>query len=322
MPKLYLQHYSVPTRVGKSKKKVTYAIIDGKQRLESIWGFMDDDFALDDDFEYYNDPDVKAGGLKYSELANRCPKLKNAFDSFSIPIICVETDDGELIQEMFSRLNEAVPLNAAEKRNALGGPMPEVIRRVARNQFFKFNVPFSDKRYQYREVSARLLFLESCLLKGTIVDTKREFLDEFVLSYKKERPGLANELKPESLRKSVTSVLSIMTKIFDKKDSLLQARASVVIYYLLVRSAHNASKLPSITRKKLIEFVEAVERNRDIAEKNLTQANFDLLEYSRMSIQGTNDASSIRDRLRIIAEYFKIPPDYGTKRPDVLPIQH
>lgn len=73
IPKLYLQHYNVPTMVGKSKKKVTYAIIDGKQRLEAIWGFMGDEFALDNDFEYYNDPEVKAGGLKYSELANRCP---------------------------------------------------------------------------------------------------------------------------------------------------------------------------------------------------------------------------------------------------------
>jgi hypothetical protein len=37
---------------------------------------------------------------------------------------------------MFSRLNEAVPLNAAEKRSAIGGPMALAIREISEHSFF------------------------------------------------------------------------------------------------------------------------------------------------------------------------------------------
>jgi hypothetical protein len=309
IPKLYLQVYRVPRKTGQpDNREVSYAIIDGKQRLEAIWGFMDDKFALASDFEYYKDPTLKPGNLRYSQLAKQFPQIKIIFDSFVIPIVCVETDDDDLVQEMFSRLNEAVPLNAAEKRNALGGPMTKTINDVAGHKFFKYHVPFSNKRYQYREVAVRLLFVEHNLLEGKIVDTKKEFLDDFVLSYK------MNNLDPKQVRRSVKQVLSAMTKVFVKKDQLLRARASVVIYYLLFRSALRESKLKSIMRDKLIAFDREVEENMLTAEKKLADADFDLLEFNRLSIQGTNDASSIRERLRIITERFKIKPDYGVKR--------
>lgn len=54
-----------------------------------------------------------------------------------LPIVCVNTenDDLDLIEDMFSRLNEAVPLNADEKRDAIGGPMTKVIKYVSSNSF-------------------------------------------------------------------------------------------------------------------------------------------------------------------------------------------
>ncbi len=67
------------------------------------------------DFDYLADSKVKAGGLTYQDLATEYPKIKIRFDSYILPVILVETEDNDLIEEMFSRLNEAVPLNAAEK---------------------------------------------------------------------------------------------------------------------------------------------------------------------------------------------------------------
>ena len=85
--------------------------------------FIEGAFPLGDDFEYLEDVAVEAAGMNYSELAQKYPKIKSRFDAFSLPIVTVETDDLELIEDMFSRLNEAVPLNAAEKRRAIGGDM-------------------------------------------------------------------------------------------------------------------------------------------------------------------------------------------------------
>lgn len=132
IPKIYFHQFSREERLSKGK---SFAIIDGKQRLEAIWSFMDGIFPLADEFEYQLDPSLKLSGLTYEDLGKEFSKVKTNFDSFTLPIISVITDDLDLIEDMFSRLNEAVPLNSAEKRNAFGGEMIEMIRKISRHSF-------------------------------------------------------------------------------------------------------------------------------------------------------------------------------------------
>lgn len=291
IPKLYL-HVLPSKKIGEVK---SYAIIDGRQRLETIWGFIKGDFPLASDFRYLNDPRIKAGGLTYADMSKEYPRLKIIFDSFTLPIILVETEDIDLIEEMFSRLNEAVPLNAAEKRNAIGGSMAKVIRDVADHNFFKCKVRFSNRRYQHREVAAKLLFLES-LPKSRFIDTKKAYLDDFVRRYKtKPKDSL-------DICQKVVNVLNEITSLFISQDPLLKAQGMLTTYYLFFRDIGSAH---SIRRADLLAFSAAIEENRKIAEKNITKANFELLEFDRMSQSGINDAASIKERLRIIREYFK-----------------
>jgi Protein of unknown function DUF262 len=118
IPKIY---FHALNNKSFSKTGFRYAVIDGRQRLETIWDFMDGKFTLSPEFEYQRDPDTDLASLSYDDIAKRFPKIKVKFDSFVLPVVTVaiEGDDLDLIEDMFSRLNEAVPLNAAEKRNAL-----------------------------------------------------------------------------------------------------------------------------------------------------------------------------------------------------------
>src|SRR5438552_3138935 len=86
IPKIYFHKLSKQEREKTGKD---YAIIDGRQRLETIWKFIDGDFPLADDFDYLKDQKTKAGGLTYSDLAKNYPKLKIKFDSISLPIIII-----------------------------------------------------------------------------------------------------------------------------------------------------------------------------------------------------------------------------------------
>lgn len=52
-----------------------------------------------------------------------------------MPIVCVETDEIDVIEDMFLRLNETVSLVAAETRNAIGGPMAKAIIEVSEHLF-------------------------------------------------------------------------------------------------------------------------------------------------------------------------------------------
>jgi hypothetical protein len=158
VPKIYLHKF--PRAVQRDDGKTyEYAVIDRKQRLTAIWAFIDGRFPLASDFAYLKSEEngltVTAGGLTYADLARKYPDVKTDFDSYALDVVCVETDEIELIEDLFSRLNEAVPLSAPEKRNALPGPLPPAVRTLARHSFFTAKLPFSNRRYRHYDLAAK-----------------------------------------------------------------------------------------------------------------------------------------------------------------------
>lgn len=302
IPKLYFHNYTTHQK-EENGGRFDYAIIDGRQRIEAIWEFINGDFAIADEFEYLGDPSIKAGGLTYSDLANEYPKIKIRFDSYLLPIILVETEDIDLIEDMFSRLNEAVPLNAAEKRNALGGPMAGAIRDLALHSFFTHKVRFNNNRYQHREVAARLLFLEYILsTAGKLADTKKPYLDKMVIDYRE------NNNDATLLLNKAKTVLDAMSSVFGNYDDLLRSQSSITVYYMTFKNALEKNLSQRVTRKGIIDFYSAIAENRRMAESDITKSNYEFLEFERMSQQGTNDAFSIRERTRILSEFLQIEP--------------
>ncbi|MBI2725250.1 MAG: DUF262 domain-containing protein [Polaromonas sp.] len=300
LPKIYLHSF---TREEKKKSKHLYAVIDGRQRLETIWNFIEGKFSLSSDFVYQDDESVDLKDLGYADIASEYPKIKIKFDSFVLPVIGVQTDDQELIEDMFSRLNEAVPLNAAEKRNSIGGQMVAAIRDVANHELFTRCVAFGNKRYQHRESAARMLLVEENIATmGKIIDTKKEYLDAMARNYhegpKKQVMALANE---------VITVLDQMNVVFLERDELLRGQGNMTVYYIVTRNALASNKNKNMSRKKLLDFRDSVRDNRIAAEFDYSKASFELLEYDRLTQQGTNDASNIKERVKILSEYLKIP---------------
>lgn len=296
IPKIYFHMYD---REQKSQAGFSYSVIDGRQRLESIWQFIEGRFNLSSDFEYQRDPLIKLEGLSYEDIAKEYPRIRIQFDSFVLPIVGVTTDDEYLIEDMFSRLNEAVPLNAAEKRNARGGSAVSVIRDVSGSDFFITKVRFSNKRYQFLEVSARILLTENHLSKhGKLIDTKKVYLDKFVSD------NSQNTDEMETLKEGSLAILEQMCNVFTDSDELLRAQGNMVLYYLIFRSAIANNEVSKITRRKLLDFRANLIENRKRAEDDYSESLFEFLEFDRLSQQGTNDASNIRERYRTLAGFL------------------
>ena len=297
LPKIYFHDLE---DISDNSNEYLYAVIDGRQRLEAIWEFMDGVFPLSDEFEYQKDDKINLTGLYYNDIATQYPKIRIRLDSFVLPVVLVKTsdDDIDLIEDMFSRLNEAVPLNAAEKRNAFGGNLVKAITRLSEHKFFKEHVKFGNKRYQHRESTARMLLVENCFHDGgRLIDTKKVYLDNLAKKYK-----TGKKKHVQLLEASVKNVLDDMVKIFSKSDELLSAQGNIVIYYLLFKEALESNKLDKITRKKFLDFAITLKENREKAEEEFMEASYELLEYDRLAQQGTNDASNIRERYSILAE--------------------
>ncbi|MFG1376541.1 DUF262 domain-containing protein [Xanthobacter autotrophicus] len=301
LPKIYF-HALSPEEVSASGFR--FAVIDGRQRLEAIWGFMDGLFTLSSDFEYQRDQQLSLGGLTYEDIAKQHPKIRVKFDSFVLPVVTVsiEGNDIDLIEDMFSRLNEAVPLNAAEKRNAIGGDVVRAITDISQHHFFARRVKFRNNRYQHREVAARFLLIEDSL-KNTnqIVDTKKVYLDGLARKYRNNSNEYVAEIKYKVLK-----IVDKMDAEFTDYDDLLSAQGILVVYYLIFRSATAHDEEERLTRRRLLDFRQKLAYNREAAINNYEGASFDLLEFDRLNQQGTNDASSIKERVRILSEFLEV----------------
>ena len=133
-----------------NRKRLPYAVIDGKQRFEAIFDFYDGIITLNPDFVYRKDSSLKLGGLGYADLLSNYGEIAEIFDQFHLSVMSVITDDEALINELFVRLNRSKPLTGAEIRNAMSGPAPEVTRQMVQHAFFTTTSPFlssGDKTY-------------------------------------------------------------------------------------------------------------------------------------------------------------------------------
>jgi hypothetical protein len=302
VPKLYFHEFVPPKRIG--NKRYRYAIIDGKQRLQAIWDFIDGKISLADDFEYLRDDSINLSGLGYSQLAARYPHIKSRFDATVLDITTIRTDDLDLIEDMFSRLNEAVPLNAPEKRNAFGGPLPPAIRRVAGHVFFAKHVPFTDKRYRHRDLAAKFMFIE---YRHEIVNTKKGDLDNFVRDFKQRQASGVKGYQSavNGFAHETERTLALMNGVFGTPDSLLRQVGMVTLYYHLFRLVR-AGRVGGLKREMLSAFEKLRDKNRQLAEqKGESDRNVDLslLEFDKHS-QTPNDAYALRIRLAILLRYL------------------
>lgn len=296
VPKLYLHQLTPPqSRDGRLCK---YAVIDGKQRLDAIWSFIDGKFALPDDFEYLHASDVKAAGMTYAQLAEKYPDLKVRFDSAQLTTVVVRTSETELIEEMFSRLNEAVPLNAPEKRNAFGGPLPPVIRDLAYHDFFTKRIPFEDKRYKYRDLSAKFLLIEN---ENAVVDTKKVYLDKFVRTWAE---GKRTELEASELAGRARVHLDEMARVFSDEDPLLRSIGMTIVLFHFFRLMALVGAAHKIKREHFLAFDTARTINRDLAATDITTAEYDLIEFEKL-VQSPNDGYATRFRLAVLARYLR-----------------
>ena len=301
VPKIYLHKF--PKTVSEGGSDYEYAVIDGKQRLTTLWAFMEGAFALSNDFDYLSDPTVNAKNMKYADLAKAYPEVKQDFDSFILDVVVIETDEIEIIEDLFSRLNEAVPLNAAEKRNALPGEFPRAIRKLAQHAFFVAKLPFTNTRYRHYDMAAKMLMSE---YRGAITDTKKAYLDRFFRETSAIKPADA-----EVVIQGLVQLLDAMAMVFVDKDPLLQSVGMVTLYYHLFRIGVAAGLDSRIDRQKLLEFNRLRLDNRKVAESDIGKAAYELLEFDRFN-QSPNDAIAMKYRLsvlndRVFSGTFSIP---------------
>ncbi len=289
VPKIYMHKFG--SSASKQNEGLEYAVIDGKQRLSAIWDFILGKFGLSDEFSYVKQDGINAKGYTYSDLSREFPDIKTDFDAYHLSIVTIETDDIELIEDMFSRLNEAMPLNAAEKRNARPGPLPEAVRKICALPFFTAKVPFTNKRYRHFDLAAKMLFLSS---RDLVADTKKAYIDKFFELHRE-----SSDVAVEKYFAKACASIGAMAAVFVDRDPLIRSAGMIILYFSLFERAIDSNNTSVITRPLLEKFEELRKENRLKAEKDIASADYKLLEFDRYT-QSPNDAVAMRFRLAVI----------------------
>lgn len=122
--------YSVPTVYFRkdmvADKKYQYSVIDGIQRITTVFDFIDNKFPLTEVPPVVIDgTSYLVSGQYFSDLEQDC---QQELIRFKLRIEAFEPEDGDTeeyvnntIEEVFSRLNSAVPLTSAQLCKAKAG---------------------------------------------------------------------------------------------------------------------------------------------------------------------------------------------------------
>lgn len=288
IPKLYVADFTF-TPSPLNRAQLPFAIIDGKQRLEAIFDFIEGRLQLSRRFEYLKDPAVNLSGLAYKDLKQNHSEVACQFDNFNLSVMRVVTDDEAVINEMFLRLNRSKSLRGAEIRNAMHGVVPKAIRELAQHPFFKECIGFSTVRGEDQNAAAKLLI---CEFRGALVQTKKDVLDKFVEDFvNSEQPDIHRALA------RARDVLARMAAVFAKKDPLLRSSGVLPVYYWLIRSIPERSQC--VLREFLLWFNREVSIAREQVDARDGSVDAELVAYISLS-RSTNDQASYVGRLRIL----------------------
>jgi len=188
MPPIFL-HQHIDAKTG----RVTYDVIDGKQRLTSIVRFIRNEIPVSTELDGVANDEAIAG-KKFGDLDEPpLDEYKKVFWRYQIPVEYIDTNDSALVDNIFDRLNRnGEPLQGQELRNAKfhGSAFLVVVDKAAQNPVWEPRLKSLDvQRMGDKEFISELLFV---LLEDGPCEGRSARLDELYDKY-------ANLAEPEAV---------------------------------------------------------------------------------------------------------------------------
>lgn len=274
-----------------------FHVVDGQQRLTTIWEFCNGAFALAKD----SDPvDGNATAkLKYGDFST---ELKKRLHIYSFDIVIVEeatqNDEEDEVREMFLRLQNGTTLKAQEKRNAMTGAMRSFVKQTAEHPFFE-SCKFGNTRFTYDHVAAQMICLE---LAGEPVSVRDSDLNRMYDEQADFDPS-------GKMAKKVRRVLDYLKRAFPDHTRELERYNAITLYSLVSSLIENYAHQG--TEPRLADWFIAFEtaRRADM-EKDEDSRDVQLIEYQRLTSYSTDAEESLAKRLEHIQRrFFMAVPD-------------
>lgn len=267
-------------------------IVDGQQRINTIWKFKDNTLPLNLEIsdDIINDIKNLAGNdnnptFYYNELSE---EWQDIFDTY--PLLLIKLDDytDEEVRELFKRLQRGKPLSPGEILNAYPGDIVLAMRELASHKFFSDIVNAGNTRYRFNHIAAQLLFLEDQGIKTIHPKALYEFFDKN-----------KNLNQNSNTYKTINRVLNFINKSFKTKTPEIRGPWIITIYlltsYLLKNYSINEQR--DNLKKFIVDFYDEI-------SKAQLSGDQELADFRDAISKSTTDMKTIQLRHNIISERF------------------
>ena len=218
LPKFYLRSSHHPYE---------HEIVDGQQRLRAIWEFRNDQYRLGKTSKKIPDYD-DLSGKKWSELSS---DQKDKIGNFQLTIVEIKDASNEQVEELFSRLQEGVVLNPAEKRNAMSCEIRDFVADLGENHPVFPLTRINNKRFAWHNLAATVTCLEKA---GGSTDVKAgnlyEMYDQNNENFDADGP----------VGKKVRRYLNYMVRILKDRPPEMNIKWGFVDLYLLISKIYDS----------------------------------------------------------------------------------
>lgn len=230
---------------GAKSQPFRYEVVDGQQRLRTIWGFLDGDFKLSKDAP--NIGAIPISDMSYDDLPQ---PLKDKLDSFEIVIAYIKNAQQPEISVVFSRMQMGVQLNAAELRNAIQTGYRQAVDTVARTHPFFKDSKIPAARFKHQDYLAHALSV--CHHDGRRDAKAPQLHDDY--------NALTDSTVFAPILSDANDILDFLKDVNDHSSRrITQKWAFVDLFYFLYR---NRVKLKSMNSAKFANIYKSFEDNR------------------------------------------------------------
>lgn len=216
---------------AKSEGETVYDALDGKQRIQSIFEFIDGGYEL-----HAGTPEVEVDGVVY-DLANMgfedlSEECRDEILGYRFSIFCLEDTTDEEVEEIFKRLNNSTPLSPIQKcRSELGVELSSWLKEICQRDFFQHSICLTvaqlrreadlevllqtmllldarQEEYDYKAISTREVTKYCRHIRGKYSTEKRALIEKIV-----DYLGEAFPEKHKFLKKSNIPMITVLSSL-------------------------------------------------------------------------------------------------------------
>lgn len=237
------------------KKSDKYEILDGQQRLRTLFEFtgnfgkkkMFSTSSMTPDFANKFYDDLKKDNVKWGK-----------FISFPVPVFLVEHMQDEDTASLFLRLQEGMPLNMAEKLNAMRGNMRNLIFDISHHYLLR-ETNIDKKRFGHRLVCAQIYFIE---LKGNLDSESVSFPSINFPNLRKMYEDYSEKIPKRKYSANIKRTFGLLKRILGHDASIIMYTSDFISIYSLISYVDKKFSIRSHDkgiREFIIDFLSKVE---------------------------------------------------------------